>query len=67
MEKRGVPTVTLFTQAFEGLATAVATGQNMPALRRVIFPHPLNDRPEEDIRAALSDRLDGVVQGLVRD
>lgn len=39
----------------------------MPALRRVIFPHPLNDRPEEDIRAALTERLDAIVDGMAHD
>lgn len=62
-----MPTVTLFTRAFEGLATAVATGQSMPGLHRMIFPHPLNDRPEPEIRAALTERLGAIVGGLTID
>lgn len=38
----------------------------MPGLHRVILAHPLNDRPEEDIRTALNDQLDTVLQGLVQ-
>jgi hypothetical protein len=54
----------LFTQAFAGLADAVTRGQRAEGLRRVILPHPLNDRPEEDIRAALRERLPEIVAAL---
>lgn len=36
----------------------------MPALHRVVFPHPLNDSPEPEIQAALRERLGAIVDGL---
>ncbi|TDV56348.1 hypothetical protein CLV71_102415 [Actinophytocola oryzae] len=56
--------MTLFTQAFAALATAVATGAGTAELPRVVFPHPLNDRPEPEIRAAVRARLREIVEGL---
>lgn len=59
-----MPTVTLFTDNFAGLSLAVATGMDAPGLRRVILPHPLNDRPEDEIRAALRERAARIIGGL---
>ena len=66
MERLGIPTVTLFTQAFAGLADAVALGYQASDLKRTVLPHPLNDRPEPDIRGALSDQIAGIVSGLTQ-
>lgn len=63
-EDRGIPTVTLFTEAFEGLARAVAMGHSFPDLHRVILPHPLNDRSEEFIHAAIDERIGAITGGL---
>lgn len=59
-----MPSVTLFTEAFAGLAAAVATGTGSAELPRVVFPHPLNDRPEPEIRAAVRARIQSIVEGL---
>lgn len=59
-----MPSVTLFTAAFAGLAVAVATGAGAVGLPQVVLPHPLNDRPEPDIRAALRERAAAIVEGL---
>ncbi len=59
-----MPSVTLFTEVFAGLAMAVATGADATDLPRVILPHPLNDRPEPDIRAVLRERVAAIVEGL---
>lgn len=59
-----MPSVTLFTEAFAGLAVAVATGAGAAELPRVVLPHPLNDRPEPDIRSALRERVAAIVEGL---
>lgn len=56
--------MTLFTQAFAGLAEAVAMGQQAPGLPKVVLPHPLNDRPEETIRGEVAGRLEGIVAAL---
>ena len=59
-----MPTVTLFTEAFAGLAEAVSLGRQMPQLRRIIVPHPLNDRPEPQIRQVVSERIEAIVGQL---
>lgn len=64
-EGRGLPTTTLFTQAFAGLAEVVSAGRGMPDLHRVVFPHPLNDAPEEDIRTAVRERVPQILEGLL--
>lgn len=56
--------MTVCTEAFEALATAVATGAGAADLPRVVFPHPLNDRPEPEIRAAVRARVQAIVEGL---
>lgn len=66
-EAQGIPTVTLFTEAFEGLSQAVAMGHSVPGLARVILPHPLNDRPEDVIRAVATERFDAIVGNLTGD
>jgi hypothetical protein len=45
-------------------AVAVATGSGAAELPRVVLPHPLNDRPEPEIRAALRERVGAIVEGL---
>lgn len=56
--------MTVCTEAFAALATAVATGAGAAELPRVVFPHPLNDRPEQEIRAAVRARINAIVEGL---
>jgi hypothetical protein len=56
--------VSLFTEAFAGLSVAVAHGHQADHLRRVVLPHPLNNRPDEEIRAALGTRMGEIVDGL---
>ena len=58
--------MSLFTQAFAVLADAVAMGQQAGDLKRVVLPHPLNDRPESEIRAALTERMPEIVAGLTK-
>lgn len=56
--------MSLFTQAFAGLSVAVALGHHAGDLRRVVLPHPLNNRPDDEIRAVVAEHLDEIVAGL---
>lgn len=38
------------TQEFESLAHTMAANAGRPALRVVVLPHPLETRPEEEVR-----------------
>jgi hypothetical protein len=42
----------------------VAHGQQASDLRRVVLPHPLNNRPDEEIRAVVGERLAEIVGAL---
>lgn len=57
----------MFTQAFATLAAAVAQGQGIADLHRIIFPHPLNDRPEQAIRDATTERVAAVAAALTAE
>jgi hypothetical protein len=62
----GIPTVTLCTDAFLGLAREEARTLGMPELPLVIIPHPLGGEPAERVQARAAGALDGVVAALTR-
>ncbi len=49
LERLGVPTVTVITEPFQGLAAEFALRLGMPALTTVVLPHPVASRPESDL------------------
>jgi hypothetical protein len=42
--------VALITRVFSGLSKMTASSESLPDLHRVIFPHPLNHLPEDEIQ-----------------
>ena len=60
----GTPTVTLVSQAFESFARARCRGLGMPDLRFVVVPHPIADRPPEELKAIALERFDAIVAAL---
>ncbi len=67
MEKKGIPTVTVCTDAFVGLAREESRNLGLPDLRLAIVKHPLGGLPEEGVRERAREALDQVVQGLTRE
>ena len=65
LEKGGVPTVVLVTQAFSGLASTVARGVGYDALRIHRLPHPLNPLPDRQVRAIAREHVDAIVAELL--
>jgi hypothetical protein len=65
LEKRGVPTVALFTKVFETLSLTVAKGVGFEGLQRHVLPHPLNPLPEEKVRAVAREHMPAIVQKLL--
>lgn len=61
MERRGVPTVTVVSSAFELLARAEARGLGMDGLPLLVVPHPVNQRSA----AELADWGSGLVAGCL--
>jgi hypothetical protein len=50
LERRGVPTATFVTHAFDKYARGLARMQSMEALPIVVIPHPIAARPREELR-----------------
>ncbi len=65
LEKRGVPSVALFTKAVDVLSAAVARGVGFEQLRRHVLPHPLNPLPEDEVRAVAREHMRAIVQHLL--
>ena len=61
IERRGVPTVTVFSTAFAGAARKQAAGRGMAKLPLARIPHPMHTAP----RDVVLERADAVVDTLV--
>ena len=60
-----MPTVALFTQAFDVLSSTVAKGVGFEAIQRHVLPHPLNPLPEAEVKAIASEHMRAIVQKLL--
>jgi len=61
LERRGVPTVTVFSTAFADAARNQAAGRGMRCLRLVKVPHPMHTAP----RHVVTERADNAVQSIL--
>src|SRR6266849_9605989 len=61
LERRGIPTVTVFSTAFAQAAQNQAAGRGMRHLRLVKVPHPMHTAA----RAVVAERADKVVESIV--
>jgi hypothetical protein len=50
LERRGIPTATFVTHAFDKYARGLCRMQGMEALPIVVIPHPIAARPVEELR-----------------
>ena len=50
LERRGIPTATVVTHAFDSYARGLARMQGMAALPIVVIPHPIAARPRDELR-----------------
>ena len=60
-----MPSVALFTQAFDVLSSAVAKGVGFESLRRHVLPHPLNPLPEDKVRLVTREHMASIVEKLL--
>jgi len=51
LESRGVPGVFVASSEFVDAARAQADSLGFPDVARVFVPHPLQDRPDDEVRA----------------
>ena len=60
-ERQGTPAVVVVTSVFENLARTAAQAQGYPELRLLVLPHPLESRPEAEVRALARARFDELI------
>jgi hypothetical protein len=58
--------VTLVSESFASFARARCRGLGMPDLRMVLVPHPIADRPREELEDIALARFDDVLAALTR-
>ena len=66
MERLGVPTVTIVSNAFEALARAEVRSLGLPDMPVLVVPHPVAARSREVLRAWGDGLVPGVISGLTR-
>jgi hypothetical protein len=57
--------VVIVTAVFENLARIAARAQGRPEMRCHVLPHPMESRPEADVRQIARDRADAVLDLLI--
>ena len=50
-EREGIPAAVVVTAVFENLGRTAARAQGYPTLRLLALPHPMESRPEAQVRA----------------
>jgi hypothetical protein len=65
LEAKGIPTVTICSDAFISLAKAIAASKGMSSLRLVVIPHPIAGIAVEQVRAKADNAFDEIAQSLV--
>ena len=64
-EGAGVPAVVVVTEVFENLARTAARAQGYPDLRVLVLPHPMENRPPDEIDRICDQRFDEAVALLI--
>lgn len=65
-EQLGRPAVLVASDAFRDGADAQAVLLGQPALRRVLVPHPVQDRSDAELREMARAAVDPIVSALTR-
>ena len=60
-ETQGIPSVFVMTSEFTGAAQTQADALGLPDVQRVVVPHPMQDRTDDEMAA----RADAVVDNLI--
>ena len=65
-ERAGIPAAVVVTSVFENLGRTAARAQAYPDLRMLVLPHPMESRPEPEVRALAAARFAELV-GLLAE
>ena len=63
-ETEDTPAVLVASSAFEGAAVHQATALGQPEIRRVLVPHPIQDRTDEELQALARAAVDEILREL---
>ncbi len=63
-EGAGRPAVLVASSVFEHAATHQAGALGQPGIRRVLVPHPIQDRTDDELRSLAQDAVDQVLAEL---
>ena len=63
-EEAGRPGVLVASSVFADAATAQAEALGAPDARRVLVPHPVQDRTDDELRAMARDAVDQLVSAI---
>ena len=66
MERRGIPTATFVTHAFDAYARGLCRMQAMETLPIVVIPHPIAARPVEELREKVRKAQPELRAALIR-
>jgi hypothetical protein len=58
------PAVLVASSAFEGAAAHQAAALGQPEIRRVLVPHPIQDRTDDELRELARASVDEILSGL---
>ena len=62
-----MPAVVVVTEVFENLARTAAAAKGFGGLRMHVLPHPMESRPEAEVRAIARARFRDIVRLLAED
>jgi hypothetical protein len=65
LEKRGIPTAIICSDAFLSLAKSISLAKGISAPRLVAIPHPLAGIAPEEVRKKAENAVDTIVAALV--
>ena len=60
-----MPAVVVVTAVFENLGRTAARAQGYPDLHMLVLPHPMEARPEAEVRAIARARFDELIGRLI--
>lgn len=67
LERKGVATGTIVTEAFAQYGRQLTKLQEMESLPLIVLPHPIAAQPEERVRGVTRDAFDTVVGALLSE
>jgi hypothetical protein len=65
-EGAGIPAVVVVTEVFANLARTAARAHGYPEMRMLVLPHPMEGRPQAEVREIARARVHEIVAALTK-